>query len=119
LWHKFPASRTIHRRQSFQLRDPSSRNLACGKIAVVVDLILMRRLFEIIVVAGVFSSAFFFSAATGVARPEYARRTQKECNFCHPPDSWNLTNAGKYYRDHHYSLQGYAPPKADSKQGKG
>ena len=62
---------------------------------------------------------FFFSAATGVARPEYSRRTQKECNFCHPPDSWNLTDAGKYYRDHHYSLQGYMPPaKPDSKSGK-
>ncbi len=70
----------------------------------------MRRFAEILVIAGIFSGVFFFSAATGVARPEYSRRTQKECNFCHPPDSWNLTNAGKYYRDHHYSLQGYTPP---------
>jgi hypothetical protein len=79
----------------------------------------MRRLFEIVVLAGIFSGAFFFSAVPGVARPEYARRTQKECNFCHPPDSWNLTVAGKYYRDHHYSLQGYTPPaKPDGKSGK-
>jgi hypothetical protein len=78
----------------------------------------MRRFVEILLVAGIFSSAFFFSAAPGVARPDYSRRTQKECNFCHPRDSWNLTDAGKYYRDHHYSLQGYTPPKPDSKQGK-
>jgi hypothetical protein len=78
----------------------------------------MRRFIEILAAAAVFSCAFFFSAAPGVARPEYSRRTQKECNFCHPPDSWNLNNAGKYYRDHHYSLQGYTPPKADGKQGK-
>ena len=78
----------------------------------------MRRLIEIIILAGIFWGAFFFSAAPGVARPDYSRRTQKECNFCHPRDSWNLTDAGKYYRDHHYSLQGYVPPKADSKSEK-
>ena len=82
----------------------------------------MRRLFEIAVIAGGFSGVFFFSAATGAAKPEYARRTRKECSFCHPPDSWNLTDAGKYYRDHKYSLQGYVPPKPQkqtSKPGKG
>ena len=78
----------------------------------------MHRLLEILSIAAVFTGAFFFSAAPGVAKPEYARRTQKECNFCHPPDSWNLNDAGKYYRDHHYSLQGYVPPKTDTKQGK-
>jgi len=71
----------------------------------------MRRLIEILVIAGLFSGAFFFSAATGVAKPEYARRTKKECSFCHPPDSWNLNDAGKYFRDHKYSLEGYVPPK--------
>jgi hypothetical protein len=78
----------------------------------------MNRLLEILSIAAVFCGAVFFSAAPSVAKPEYARRTQKECNFCHPPDSWNLTAAGKYYRDHHYSLQGYVPPKTDTKQGK-
>ena len=82
----------------------------------------MRRLIEIFAAAAIFSLAFFFSSSLGVAKPEYARRTQKECSFCHPADSWNLNDAGKYYRDHHYSLQGYAPPqgnsKPDSKQGK-
>lgn len=77
----------------------------------------MRRYFEILTAVGIFSIGFFFSAKIGTAKPEYARRTQKECNFCHPSDSWNLTDAGKYFRDHHYSLQGYTPPK-DSKQGK-
>jgi len=43
------------------------------------------------------------------AVPEFARKTKKECSFCHPPDSWNLTEAGKYYRDHKYSLEGYKP----------
>jgi len=79
----------------------------------------MRRFFEILLAAGIFTGAFFFSTATSLAKPEYARRTGKECSFCHPPDSWNLNDAGKYYRDHKYSLQGYVPPapaKPDSKQ---
>jgi hypothetical protein len=91
--------------------------LVCGKLTR-----RMRRLVEILVLTAVFGGAFFFSASTAVARPDYSRRTQKECNFCHPRDSWNLNDAGKYYRDHHYSLQGYAPPapaKPDTKQGKG
>jgi hypothetical protein len=79
---------------------------------------IMRRLLEILALAGIFSSALFFSTATGVAKPEYARRTKKECSFCHPADSWNLNDAGKYYRDHKYSLQGYVPP-APAKPGKG
>lgn len=79
----------------------------------------MRRLIEILALAGIFSGAFFFSAGTGVAKPEYARRTGKECSFCHPSDSWNLKDAGKYYRDHHYSLQGYVEPApAKPKSGK-
>jgi len=74
----------------------------------------MRRLVEVLALGGIFSSAFFFSTATGVAKPEYSRRTKKECSFCHPADSWNLNEAGKYYRDHKYSLQGYVPPKGKS-----
>jgi hypothetical protein len=40
------------------------------------------------------------------ATPEYARRTRKECLYCHPKDSWSLNDAGKYYREHK-SLQGF------------
>ncbi len=76
----------------------------------------MRRLTELLALAVVFSTAFFLAPATGAAKPEYSRRTQKECSFCHPRDSWNLNDAGKYFRDHHYSLQGYTPPKSDGKQ---
>ncbi len=74
---------------------------------------LVGRLVKILAVAGIFSGAFFFSGGIGVAKPEYSRRTKKECSFCHPTGSWNLNDAGKYYRDHKYSLEGYVP-----KQGK-
>jgi hypothetical protein len=48
------------------------------------------------------------AAGTGEARPDYTRRTKKECLYCHPPDSFRLTEAGEYYRDHR-TLDGYKP----------
>jgi len=73
----------------------------------------MRRLVKLIVPAGIVAAGLFFSAATSWAVPEFARKTKKECSFCHPPASWNLTEAGKYYREHKYSLEGYKPKSPD------
>jgi hypothetical protein len=83
----------------------------------------MRTFVKILVPVGIFSGAFFLSPSSGVAKPEYSRKTKKECSFCHPAGSFNLNEAGKYYLDHKYSLQGYVPPapapaKPDAKQGK-
>jgi hypothetical protein len=50
------------------------------------------------------------------AKPEYTRRTHKDCEFCHPPNSRKLTPAGEYFRDHGYSLEGYRPPEQDNKK---
>jgi len=46
------------------------------------------------------------------AKPEYTRRTGKDCGFCHPPGGYTLNDAGKYYRDHGHSLKGYEPKLA-------
>ena len=70
----------------------------------------MLRFVKIIVPAGIVTTAILLSTATTWAKPEYARRTNKECAFCHPSDSWKLNDAGKYYRDHKYSLDGYKTP---------
>ena len=80
----------------------------------------MRTLAEITLFAGFLAAALCLNSTITWAKPEYARRTKKECSFCHPPDSWNLNDAGKYYRDHHDSLEGYKePPKpANDKQHK-
>jgi len=59
--------------------------------------------------AAILAAGLFFSSTATLAKPEYSRRTKKECDFCHPPHTWNLNEAGIYYRDHHYSLQGYQP----------
>ena len=61
-----------------------------------------------VVLAGAMLFAFLLQAGSSVATPEYARRTRKDCLYCHPKGSWTLTDAGKYYRDHK-SLEGFKP----------
>ena len=78
----------------------------------------MPRLVNVILPAGIVAAGLFFSATTSWAVPEFARKTKKECSFCHPPDSWQLTEAGKYYREHKHSLEGYKP-KSPEKPAQG
>src|ERR1700686_2545423 len=68
----------------------------------------MRRFVSLIASTGVLMAALFFDARASVARPEYTRKTKKECLYCHPPDSFQLTEPGRYYRDHR-TLDGYEP----------
>jgi hypothetical protein len=46
-----------------------------------------------------------------LATPEYTKKENKPCTFCHPavgkPD---LNDAGKYYKEHH-TLEGYKEKK--------
>ena len=49
-------------------------------------------------------------SAQAAAKPEYTRRTSKDCSFCHVPPGYNLNEAGKYYQEHQHSLKGYVPP---------
>ena len=48
------------------------------------------------------------------AKPDYTRRAQRDCSFCHVPPGYGLNEAGKYYRDHKHSLKGFEPPKPKS-----
>jgi hypothetical protein len=80
---------------------------------------IMRRLVEVLALAGIFWGAFFLSVTNGVAKPDFSRRTKKECSFCHPAGSWNLNDAGQYYFDHNHSLQGYVPPAPARPDAKG
>ena len=63
--------------------------------------------FRPIVIASVTSLVLVTAHAPAIAKPEYTRRTSKACVFCHPGPGWVLNDAGKYYRDHNYSLKGY------------
>ena len=75
------------------------------------------RFVSLIAPTGVLMVALFFDARASVARPEYTRKTKKECLSCHPPDSFQLTEPGRYYRDHR-TLDGYEP-KPKPKEGSG
>ena len=50
------------------------------------------------------------------AKPEYAKKEGKPCTFCHvkmgSPEvmAKELNDAGKYYKEHDHSLEGYKAP---------
>ena len=46
------------------------------------------------------------------AKPEYAKKEGKGCTYCHvAAGKKDLNDAGKYYKDHDHSLEGYTAPK--------
>ena len=46
-------------------------------------------------------------------KPEYGKKEGKACTFCHPPGKFKeLTDAGKYYKEHDHSLEGYQAPES-------
>ena len=64
----------------------------------------------------ILTAGLLLSAKISPAKPEYTRRTHKDCEFCHPPDSRKLTPAGEYFRDHGHSLKDYQPPEQCKKK---
>ena len=58
--------------------------------------------------------AGFIAVSIGMSKAEYAKKENKPCTFCHPPGKFKeLTDAGKYYKEHNHSLEGY---KAEEKK---
>jgi len=57
----------------------------------------------------ILTAGCFFFATDSPAKPDYTRRTSKDCEFCHPPKSRELNEAGKYFQEHKNSLVGYTP----------
>jgi hypothetical protein len=44
------------------------------------------------------------------AKPEYGKKEGKACTYCHPAGKFKeFTDAGKYYKEHNHSLEGYKP----------
>jgi hypothetical protein len=62
----------------------------------------------ILIVGGLALLASPFAVGT----PEYSKKEEKSCTFCHTalgkPD---LNEAGKYYKDHDHSLKGFEEKK--------
>ena len=66
---------------------------------------ILRALFVAIVAGGLFLSIAY-------AKPEYSKKEKKGCTFCHVKmGSKDLTDAGKYYKEHNHSLEGYKAPE--------
>ncbi len=68
----------------------------------------VKKVLRALLITGSVSLMFLpFAAGT----PEYTKKENKSCSFCHPsvgkPD---LNDAGKYYKEHH-TLQGYKEKK--------
>ena len=50
----------------------------------------------------------FVLVSLGMTKQEYAKKEGKTCTFCHPAGKFKeLTEAGKFYKDHNHSLEGY------------
>jgi hypothetical protein len=72
----------------------------------------MSMLVRLIGPIGIIIAGCFFFVTVGSAKPDYTRRTNKDCEFCHPPKSRELNEAGKYYQEHKNSLVGYKPTQS-------
>lgn len=50
----------------------------------------------------------FLSSTLSYAKPEYTKKEKKGCTFCHvTANSKELNEAGKYYKAHDHSLEGF------------
>ena len=60
----------------------------------------------------IIAAVIIMIAPLAISTPEYSKKEQKQCTFCHTalgkPD---LNEAGKYYKEHDYSLAGYGERK--------
>ena len=69
---------------------------------------MIRILLFFVILAGV----GVMLAPLAIGTPEFAKKEIKSCVYCHiaigKPD---LNDAGKYYKDHNLSLEGYEPKK--------
>ncbi len=58
------------------------------------------------------SIAVMIAVSIGMSKAEYSKKEGKPCTFCHPPGKFKeLNDAGKYYKDHNHSLEGYKAPE--------
>jgi hypothetical protein len=71
------------------------------------------RAMKLVVPAVLVMAGFVICTTSTYAKPEYAKKEDKKCNFCHSGMGGkdvmvkNLTDAGKYYKEHDHKLEGY------------
>jgi hypothetical protein len=65
------------------------------------------RLLKVLVALTVITGSLLTLAT---AKPEYAKKEGKACTYCHvKAGQKDLNDAGKYYKEHNHSLEGYKP----------
>ena len=77
------------------------------------------RALKLILPAAVLATGFLICTTASYGTPDYAKKEKKGCTFCHAKNEpgtkdgkneamvKNLTDAGKYYKEHSHSLDGY------------
>lgn len=72
------------------------------------------RVLKLVLPAVILMTGFLVCTTASYGTPEYAKKEKKGCTFCHAKMvsdkaemAKNQTEAGKYYKDHNHSLDGY------------
>ena len=66
------------------------------------------RLSKIFIPVAILTFGLTFSLTRSDAKPEYTKKEKKACTYCHvSAKSKDLNDAGKYYKDHNNSFDGY------------
>jgi hypothetical protein len=87
---------------------------SCGQNVALVRSLELRRsepvkFIQSFLLVGI---ALFIAASLSLGKQEYAKKEGKACTYCHPAGKFKeLTDAGKYYKDHNHSLEGYKEPE--------
>jgi hypothetical protein len=72
----------------------------------------MRQVWKVLMPAAVLVTGIWMGATPSKATPAYGKKEKKACTFCHVTmGKKDLNDAGKYYKDHDHSLEGYQAPK--------
>ena len=64
--------------------------------------------------ATILLGGFLVSSTLSFGKPEYVKLTKKTCTYCHVDSKAKpkeLTEAGKYFKEHNNSLEGYTEKK--------
>ena len=74
---------------------------------------------KLVLPAAILMGGFLICTTATYGTQEYMKQTKKACAYCHTqtmpkkgdPKATDLTDAGKYFKDHNKSLDGYVEPK--------
>jgi hypothetical protein len=72
----------------------------------------MSRLVKVAMPAAILVGGFLASSPFSFAKPDYMKKEQKACTYCHnAPNKKDLNEVGKCYAEHGHSLENCNPKK--------